>query len=78
MKKLMALGIALLAAGFFSGAALAGDFGCSYGKHVNQAAADTHEAGKTVATTPSADEAAKLILAQTDKAAKPAPEPAKK
>jgi len=72
MRRIAALIVAVGMVVVFGGVALAGGFGeCSY----NQAAKDKAEASKNVATNaPEKADADKVVIAQTDKPAQPAPE----
>jgi hypothetical protein len=77
MRHIVALIVALSAVVMFSGAALAGGDGCSYGSHPAQYVQDKEkvDAAKTVANSaPDKTEAEKLLLAQGDKPAKTASE----
>jgi len=74
MRRIIALVVALGIVAAFSGVVFAEGM-CSYGSKVNQAATDKADISKPVATkTPEKAEADKLLLAQTDKVAKPASE----
>jgi hypothetical protein len=74
MHRFFALVVALGMVAVFSGAVCAEGM-CNYGVKMNQAATDKADTAKTLATkTPEKAEADKLLLAQTEKAAKPAPE----
>ena len=77
MRNIVALIVALSVVVMFSGAALAGGDGCSYGSHPAQYVQDKEkvDAAKTVATSaPHKTDAEKPLLVQGDKLAKTASE----
>jgi hypothetical protein len=76
MRRIVVLIIAVGMVVVFGGVALAGNGGeCSFGSHVNQAATDKADTSKTVATQPlEKADANKVVMVQTEKLVKPAPE----
>ena len=75
MQRIMTLIVAASMVMVFGGVAFAGGDGtCSYGSH-NQAATDKTDASKNVAVKASEKtDSDKVVIAQTDKPAQPAPE----
>ena len=76
MRRIVVLIVAVGMVVVFGGVALAGNSGeCSSGSHVNQAMTDKADTSKTVATQPLGKvDADKVVLVQTDKVVKSAPE----
>jgi hypothetical protein len=76
MRRIVVLIVAVGMVVVFGGVALAGNLGeCSSGSHVNQAVTDKADASKTVETqAPEKVDANKVVLVQTDKMVKIAPE----